>query len=156
MCLMRALLNVLSVTMRHWWARKLAACPPAAWMASESSPMVTCSPVATTTSCSRSLGRWFTACTSFSSRFVSPDIAETTTTRSCPAARAWRHLRATARMRSGSATDVPPYFWTHSATLACSSMPLPAAGAPEPDRWRATCARTLDGEPRARGTFRRP
>ena len=119
---MRALLNVLSVTIRHWWARKLVACPPAAWIASERSPMVTCSPVATTTSCSRSLGRWFTVCTSFSKRLVSPDIAETTTTRSCPAARAWRHLRATARMRSGSATDVPPYFWTHSATVVRSSM----------------------------------
>ncbi len=109
--------------------------------------MVTCSPVATTTSCSRSLGRSFTACTSFSSRFVSPDIAETTTTTSCPAARARRHLRATVRMRSGSATEVPPYFWTHSATLG--APPCPACSRRAGARSLARDLRaTLDGEPR--------
>ena len=43
---------------------------------------------------------------------VALPIAETTTTTSLP----WRFVictfSATARMRSGSATDVPPYFWT--------------------------------------------
>ena len=43
-------------------------------------------------------------------------IADTTTTTSLP----WRFVigtfSATARMRSGSATDVPPYFWTIRAT----------------------------------------
>src|ERR1700748_3860756 len=107
--------------------------------------MVTCSPVATTTSCSRAPGRWFIACPSLSSRLVSPDIAETTTTRSCPAARAWRHLRATARMRSGSATDVPPYFWTHRATRLdppCTGHAGPLLDA----RHSPEASATLDGQ----------
>src|SRR4051794_3765165 len=46
-----------------------------------------------------------------SSSVVSP-IAETTTTRSLPAARSRAIRRATRLMRSASATDEPPYFWT--------------------------------------------
>ena len=39
-------------------------------------------------------------------------IAEATTTTSLPWRRVNATLSATARIRSGSATDVPPYFWT--------------------------------------------
>src|SRR3954469_17322928 len=46
-----------------------------------------------------------------SSSVVSP-IADTTTTRSLPAARSRAIRRATRLMRSASATDEPPYFWT--------------------------------------------
>ena len=52
---------------------------------------------------------------------VSPDIAETTTTTSCPAFWAAMQRRATFLMRSTSPTEVPPYFWTISATVAASS-----------------------------------
>jgi hypothetical protein len=110
MLLMRALEKVLSVVMRTWCPRKLTALRFCAWMASANSPMVTCSPVATTTSCSRSLGRSESAATSLSSRFVSPDMAETTTTTSWPAFWAAMQRRATFLMRSVSPTEVPPYF----------------------------------------------
>ena len=42
-------------------------------------------------------------------------MAETTTSTSLPAARAAATRRATARMRSGPSTEVPPYFWTRTA-----------------------------------------
>src|SRR3954468_5243375 len=83
-------------------------------MASASRPTVTCSPVETTTSCSRWLGFLATSVVSLSSRLVSPDMAETTTTTSWPALRAKRARRATLRMRSMSPTEVPPYFCTTS------------------------------------------
>src|SRR6266403_1245211 len=51
---------------------------------------------------------------SLRSRLVSPAIAETTTTTSWPSLRAASARRATLRMRSASATDVPPYFCTMS------------------------------------------
>ena len=43
-------------------------------------------------------------------------IAETTTTTSSPARRVRTMCSATARMRSGSATEVPPNFWTSKPT----------------------------------------
>src|ERR1700694_3781897 len=93
-------------------------------MASATSPTVTCSPVETTTSCSRWFGLFETAPVSLSRRLVSPDMAETTTTMSWPAVRAAMARRATLRMRSTSPTDVPPYFWTMSATAAASEACL--------------------------------
>src|SRR3954469_408900 len=42
-------------------------------------------------------------------------MALTTTTTSLPRRRVRATWSATSRMRSGSATDVPPYFWTTSA-----------------------------------------
>ena len=42
--------------------------------------------------------------------------ATTTTTTSLPWRRVKATFSATARMRSGSATEVPPYFWTIRAT----------------------------------------
>jgi len=46
--------------------------------------MVTCSPVATSTSNSRSLGKSHISLASDTSLLVSPDMAETTTTTSLP------------------------------------------------------------------------
>src|SRR5216683_2920752 len=101
--------------MRAWWPRKLRAFPFSSWMARARSPTETCSPVETTTSCSRWLGRREIWPVSPSSRFVSPAIALTTTTTSFPALRAASARRATLRIRSRSPTEVPPYFWTMSA-----------------------------------------
>jgi hypothetical protein len=42
-------------------------------------------------------------------------MADTTTTRSSPRFRAATTRCATARIRSGVPTDVPPYFWTMRA-----------------------------------------
>src|SRR5438034_714013 len=53
-------------------------------MASASSPTVTCSPVETTTSCSRWLGFFARSVVSLRSRLVSPAMAETTTTTPTP------------------------------------------------------------------------
>ena len=47
---------------------------------------------------------------------VALPIADTTTTTSLPWRRVICTFSATARIRSGSATDVPPYFWTIRAT----------------------------------------
>src|SRR5262249_2110101 len=47
-------------------------------------------------------------------RFVSPAIAETTTTIWCPRACHFATRRATFLMRSADPTEVPPYFWTIS------------------------------------------
>src|SRR5439155_23262558 len=94
--------------------RKLRAFAFISWMASARSPTDTCSPVETTTSCSRWLGRLAMSLVSLSRRLVSPAMAETTTTTSCPSLRAEIALRATLRMRSASPTEVPPYFCTMS------------------------------------------
>jgi hypothetical protein len=76
---MRARANELSVTILHWWPRNDRALPPAARIASATSPTETCSPVDTMTSTSRSFGSSWSSPTSLSRRLVSPDIAETTT-----------------------------------------------------------------------------
>ena len=113
---MRALAKAESVRIRTWWPRKLRAFAFSSWMASATSPTVTCSPVETTTSCSRWLGRLAISRVSWSRRLVSPDMAETTTTTSCPCLRVATARRATLRIRPASPTEVPPYFWTMSAT----------------------------------------
>src|SRR5438067_2113566 len=79
------------------------------------SAVETVSPVERSTSTSRSSGRGAIFCESAMSRFVSPAIADTITTTSCPCARVATTRRATFRMRSTSPTLVPPYFWTISA-----------------------------------------
>ena len=53
---MRARENALSVTILHWWPRKLRALPPGARIASATRPTETCSPVEMMTSTSRSFG----------------------------------------------------------------------------------------------------
>ena len=50
-------------------------------------------------------------------------IADTTTITSLPRFLVNATLSATALMRSGSATDVPPYFWTISATGTAGYKP---------------------------------
>src|SRR5262245_12276929 len=77
-----------------------------------SSPAVTCSPEDTTASYSRA------SCSAAPSRhqatswLVTPDMAETTTATSWPASTSRLTWRATLRMRSVSATEVPPNFMT--------------------------------------------
>ena len=95
---------------------KLTAATPRSARAIVSSAAETRSPVVSSMSISRP-GRvrdtWPARAIRLS---VALPIAETTTTTSWP----WRLViwtfSATARMRSGSATDVPPYFWTIRAT----------------------------------------
>src|SRR5690348_4264114 len=86
-------------------------------------PMVTCSPVAATTSSSRGSGCAWISFASAISRLVSPAMAEGTTTRSCPAARHFATRRATFLIRSTEPTDVPPYFWTIKAMGAWRKAP---------------------------------
>jgi len=80
-------------------------------------PAVTCSPEATTTSYSSSeAGRPSAAGPAASvhatSSLVLPAIADTTTATLCPAATSAATSRPTRRMRSRSATEVPPNFMT--------------------------------------------
>ena len=107
---MRARAKALSVRMRTWWPSSETAFPPSAWMASATSPTLTCSPVEAMTSSSRSSGISAICLARPSSRLVSPDIAETITTTSCPWRCVARQRRATARIRSMVPTEVPPYF----------------------------------------------
>src|SRR5690606_20994834 len=92
---------------------------PRLWIAIASSAIVFCSPVETSTSYSRGSGRSPPAwCASATSASVSPAIADTTTATRWPCSTAATTRRATRRIRSMSATLVPPYFWTISATLS--------------------------------------
>src|SRR5574341_1055230 len=77
-------------------------------------PMVTCSPVETTTSYSLTFFPSPILPTMSTSLFVSPAMAETTTTMSWPRSFALATRPATLRILSMSATDVPPYFCTMS------------------------------------------
>jgi hypothetical protein len=72
--------------------------------------------VATSTAVSRALGVSQSWSASLNSRLVSPAIAETTTIRSSPLARARATRSATALIRSIEPTEVPPYFWTIRVT----------------------------------------
>jgi len=91
---------------------KLRALRPMFCKVMASSPAVTCSPLATTTS--YSLGSWRAAASrhSWTRRSVSPAIAETTTSTSLPVSASRRTRSATWRMRSMPAIDVPPNFIT--------------------------------------------
>src|SRR5688572_19672833 len=77
-----------------------------------SSPEVTCSPEATTASYSRASCRGEASVHQVTSSLVLPDMAETTTATSCPASTSRLTWRATLRIRSISATEVPPNFIT--------------------------------------------
>src|SRR5207302_8209182 len=81
-------------------------------------PIVTCSPVDTTTSYSRGSGSLWTSFASAMSLLVSPLIAETTTTSWWPPALKAEILPATALIRSVVPTEVPPNFCTISAISA--------------------------------------
>ena len=101
-----------SVMMPTWLPVKLTAATPRSASAIVSSAAETRSPVVSSMSISRPGRVWETWLASEIRLSVALPIAETTTTTSLP----WRFVictfSATARMRSGSATDVPPYFWT--------------------------------------------
>ncbi len=77
-----------------------------------SSPEVTCSPEATTASYSRASCIAEASLHQATSSLVLPDIADTTTATSCPASTSRFTWRATLRIRSILATDVPPNFIT--------------------------------------------
>src|SRR5262245_16327709 len=80
-----------------------------------SSPAVTCSPEATTASYSRASCSGAASRAQATSSLVLPAMAETTTATSWPASTSRLTWRATLRMRSISATDVPPNFITRRA-----------------------------------------
>src|SRR5262245_61581386 len=165
---MRALVWARSVRRPTWSPVKDRALKPRVWRAMASGAMVTCPPVASSLSISRSPGtgamRWARAT---SSSVVFP-MADTTTTSRCPLPRpspltvpATR--RATFRIFSWSATDEPPYFCTISAmTLAIYTGPhrrarLPrtrrawgAQGAPGAPQTCAAKSRSAAGVPRRR------
>ena len=71
-----------------------------------------CSPVASSMSSSRGSGSSVMAAASERSSSVVSPMAETTTHRSAPSARARAIRRATRRIRSAFATELPPNFMT--------------------------------------------
>ncbi len=93
-----------------------------------SSPAVTCSPEATTASYSRASCSGDAARHQPTSSLVLPDMAETTTATSWPASTSRLTWRATLRMRSMSATDVPPNFITSRAMWIDASPQTLIAG----------------------------
>src|SRR5882672_1100585 len=80
-----------------------------------SSPAVTCSPDATTASYSRASCSGAACRHQSTSSLVAPAMADTTTATSWPASTSRLTWRATLRMRSMSATEVPPNFITRRA-----------------------------------------
>ena len=101
---------VVSVMMPTWLPVKLTASIPRSASAIVSSAADTRSPVVSSMSISRP-GRVFDTCAAREIRLsVALPIAETTTTTSLPWPLVNATLSATARILSGSATDVPPYF----------------------------------------------
>ena len=85
---------------------------PSSSTAMHSSDIEMRSPAVSSMSISRPPGCLVTSLASRIRSSVVLPIAETTTTTSFPARRVRATWSATARMRSGSATDVPPNFWT--------------------------------------------
>ena len=111
-----ALPCALSVMMPTWLPVKLMASTPRSASAIQSRDIDTRSPVVSNMSISRPGCTVDTSFASFSKLSVDLPIAETTTTTPAPCCRVYATWSATARMRSGSATEVPPYFWTMSVT----------------------------------------
>ena len=103
-------------------------------------------------SSSRGRGLLVTSLASAISRSVVSPIAETTaTTRSPPSARSAMR-RATCVMRSASATELPPYFWTTSAPLGSLNWLLPycpSAMSTSAPRVRSAQTRVEASTPRA-------
>ena len=99
-----------------WLPVKLLASMPRSASAMHSSAIDTRSPVVSSMSISRPGSAFETSLASLIRLSVDLPIADTATTTSLP----WRFVNAmcsaTARIRSGSATDVPPNFWTMRAT----------------------------------------
>jgi hypothetical protein len=95
---------------------KLTACSPASMIAMHSSAIEMRSPAVSKHVHLAGGGAADTSWASRSRSSVVLPMAETTTTTSSPARRVATMCSATALMRAGSATDVPPYFCTTSAT----------------------------------------
>ena len=105
-----------SVMMPTWLPVKLTASTPRSARAIVNSAADTRSPVVSSMSISRP-GRVVDTCEARAIRLsVALPIAETTTTTSWPWRLVMATFSATARIRSGSATEVPPYFCTIRAT----------------------------------------
>ena len=111
-----ALVCTVSVMMPTWLPVKLMASIPTPARAIHTRVIEMRSPVVSNMSSSRAGCTDETSLASLIRLSVDLPMAETTTTTSLP----WRLVKATcsatARIRSGSATEVPPYFWTMSAT----------------------------------------
>ena len=115
MSTMRALVWAASVRIGICHDIQERAFTPSCCSAIASRPIVTCSPVATTTSYSRASCSGAISLTHFTSWLVAPDMAETTTATSLPRSTSALTLRATFLMRSMSPTEVPPNLRTMRA-----------------------------------------
>ncbi len=113
-----ALRWTLSVMIPTWLPVKLMASTPSEARAIVTSAAETRSPVVSSMSISRPGCVLDTLSARAMRLSVALPIAETTTTTSLPRRLVMATFSATARMRSASATEVPPYFWTISATGA--------------------------------------
>ncbi len=165
MCLMRALLNVLSVTIRHWWARKLVACPPCGLDGQREQPD----------------GDLLAGGHHHVLLALARPLVHRLHQLQQPVGLAGHrrdHHHQIVPRRPG--LETPPCHGPDAVRIRHRRSPvlldpqcharallhaLPAAGAPEPDRWRATCARRsgcpgcaahLRRRAAGRGTFRRP
>src|SRR6478609_1823693 len=90
------------------------------------SAIVSCSPMARSMSISRAFGVSVSALALAMSSLVTPERADTTTTRPCPSSRDFLMRWATFLIRSISPTEVPPYFWTIKAMLETGLNGVPA------------------------------
>ena len=99
-----------SVTIPAWAPVSETAGRPKACRAMALNAMVVCSPVASSTSISRSFGKGMISLASVIRLSVTPLMADTMTTIWSPFARYLATRAATFLMRSVLATDVPPYF----------------------------------------------
>src|SRR5688572_19118539 len=115
--IMRASMWRSLVMMPDWLPVKLIASPPSSRIAIDSSAIEIRSPADSSMSSSRRSGFAETRLARASSSSVVSPIADTTTTTSLPARRVCMTRSATLRMRSTSATLLPPYFWTTIGTV---------------------------------------
>ena len=107
---------VVSVTIPACEPVKLNAGSPCSMIAMHSSAMEIRSPAVSSMSISRSAGEAEISWARRTRSSVVLPMAETTTTTSSPPRRVATTCSATARMRSGSATEEPPNFWTTRPT----------------------------------------
>jgi len=119
-----ALRWAVSVMMPTWLPVKLIASIPRSASAIVISAAVWRSPVVSSMSISRPGWVRDTELASEIRLSVALPIADTTTITSLPRFLVKAMLSATAWMRSGSATEVPPYFWTISATSGGGYKPV--------------------------------
>ena len=118
---------------------------PMPWSTMASRPEVTCSPEATTASYSRASCIGEASVHQATSSLVLPDIAETTTATSWPASTSRFTWRATLRMRSMLATDVPPNFITRRLMTTRAFPYNDKYGDPRETRPRMPTARIHSG-----------